>query len=121
MKINLKSFLIGIILILFLISTINIVSAYDIDWMEIQGGCISTGSGLEDKTYATIYVGEEYSGEDVLIQIFYSRDGDQLNPGNKVLKTVDTSGCIEVKSANAADMFQCQVLMHLIIILISQK
>lgn len=105
MKINLKSFFIGIFLILFLISAINIVSAYDMDWMEIQGGCISTGSGLEDKTYATIYVGEEYSGEDVLIQIFYSRDGDQLNPGNKVLKTVDTSGCIEVKSANAFDYY----------------
>ena len=101
MKINLNKFFMGIILILFIISALNIVSAYDIDLMEIEGGCISTGGGLEDKTYATVYVGEEYSGADVLIQIFYSRDGSQLNPGNKVPKTVDNSGCIEVPSANA--------------------
>ena len=73
--------------------------------MEIEGGCISTGGGLEDKTYAIIYVGEEYSGADVLIQIFYSRDGSQLNPGNKVQKTVDDFGCIEVRSANAFKYF----------------
>ena len=91
----------GVILILFIISALNIVSAYDIDLMEIEGGCISTGSALEHKTYATIYVGEEYYGADVLIQIYYSRDGSQLNPGNKVPKTVDASGCIEVPSANA--------------------
>ena len=101
MKINVKKFIVGIILILFFISAMNIVFAYDIDLMEIKGGCISTGSGLEDKTYATIYVGEEFSGADVLIQIFYSRDGSQLNPGNKVPKTVDSLGCIEVPSANA--------------------
>ena len=101
MKIKYQRFFMGIILILFLITALNIVSAYDIDLMEIEGGCISTGSGLEDKTYAIIYVGEEYSGADVLIQIYYSRDGSQLNPGNKVPKTVDTSGCIEVPSANA--------------------
>ena len=101
MKINLNRVLIGIFLILFVISTLNFVSAYNIDLMEIEGGCISTGSGLEDKTYASIYVGEEYSGADVLIQIFYSRDGSQLNPGNKVPKVVDSSGCIEVPSANA--------------------
>lgn len=101
MKINLHTFFMGVILILFIISALNIVSAYDIDLMEIEGGCISTGSALEDKTYATIYVGEEYYGADVLIQIYYSRDGSQLNPGNKVPKTVDASGCIEVPSANA--------------------
>ena len=101
MKIDFKKFFMGFILILLLISALNIALAYDIDLMEIKGGCISTGSGLEDKTYATVYVGEEYSGDDVFIQIFYSRDGSQLNPGNKVLKSVDSSGCIEVKSANA--------------------
>ncbi|MBQ2962607.1 Ada metal-binding domain-containing protein [Methanobrevibacter sp.] len=105
MKINFKNFFMGFILILLLISALNIVSAYDIDLMEIEGGCISTGGGLEDKTYAIIYVGEEYSGADVLIQIFYSRDGSQLNPGNKVQKTVDDFGCIEVRSANAFKYF----------------
>lgn len=105
MKINFRKFFMVFILILLLISALNIVSAYDIDLMEIEGGCISTGGGLEDKTYAIIYVGEEYSGADVLIQIFYSRDGSQLNPGNKVQKTVDDSGCIEVRSANAFKYF----------------
>ena len=69
--------------------------------MSILGGSFSTGSSLEDKTYARIYVGPEHSGENVQIQIWYSRDGSTLNNGNMVPKTVDSSGYIEVRSADA--------------------
>lgn len=69
--------------------------------MEILSGSFSTGSSLEDKTYASIYVGPEFAGENVIIQIYYSRDGSTLNNGNMVPKTVDSSGYIEVRSADA--------------------
>ena len=73
--------------------------------MSILGGSFSTGGGLEDKTYASIYVGPEHAGENVKIQIFYSRDGSTLNNGNMVPKTVDSSGYIDVKSADAYKYF----------------
>lgn len=73
--------------------------------MSIQGGSFSTGGGLEDKTYASIYVGPEHAGENVKIQIFYSRDGSSLNNGNMVPKTVDSSGYIEVASAESYKYF----------------
>ncbi len=69
--------------------------------MDIGGGSFSTGSKLSDKTYASIYVGPEHSGENVQIQIKYSRDGSSLNKGNMVPKTVDSSGYINVRSADA--------------------
>ena len=73
--------------------------------MKIQGGTFETGGGLSDKTYASIYVGPEHSGESVTIQIKYSRDGSALNNGNMVPKTVDSSGYINVKSADAYKYF----------------
>ena len=73
--------------------------------MSILGGSFSTAGGLEDKTYASIFVGPEHAGENVQIQIFYSRDGSTLNNGNMVPKTVDSSGYIEVASADAYKYF----------------
>ena len=73
--------------------------------MSIKGGSFETGGGLEDKTYASIFVGSEHAGEDVTIQIFYSRDGNTLNNGNMVPKTVDSSGYINVRSADAYKYF----------------
>ena len=69
--------------------------------MTISGGSFSTGSSLSDKTYASIYVGPQHSGEKVKIQIKYSRDGSSLNNGNMVPKTVDSSGYISVASADS--------------------
>lgn len=71
----------------------------DDDSMSILGGSFSTGGGLSDKTYASINVGPEHAGEKVKIQIFYSRDGSDLNDGNIVPKTVSSDGYIEVASA----------------------
>lgn len=69
--------------------------------MSIISGTITTGSGLSDKTDASIYVGEEFAGQDVIIQIYYSRDGSLLNNGNMVPKTVTSTGYIDVSSADS--------------------
>ena len=69
--------------------------------MQILSGSFSTGSGKSDKTYCSVYVGEEYAGESVKISVLYSRDGSTLNQGNIVPKTVDSSGYVSVPSANA--------------------
>ena len=69
--------------------------------MTIYGGSFSTGSELSDKTYASLYVGKEHAGENVIVQIKYSRDGNSLNNGNMVPITVDSSGYINIKSADA--------------------
>lgn len=73
--------------------------------MSILGGTFSTGSSLSDKTYASIYVGSNHAGEKVKIQIYYSRDGSNLNNGNMVPKTVDSSGYINVRSADAYSQY----------------
>jgi hypothetical protein len=75
------------------------------DEMSILGGSFSTDGGLEDKTYASIFVGPEHAGEKVKVQIFYSRDGSSLNNGNMVPKTVNSNGYIEVASAEAYKYF----------------
>lgn len=73
--------------------------------LSILGGSFSTGSELEDKTYASINVGSEHAGEQVTVQIFYSRDGSTLNNGNMVPVTVNSSGYIEVSSADSYKYF----------------
>ena len=90
-----------LILGLISISSISIVSAT----MQIKGGAFSTDGGLDDLTYASIDVGEEYSGEDIVIQIWYSRDGSILNNGNMVPITVTSNGFINVKSADPYKYF----------------
>ena len=81
--------------------------------MRILGGSFSTDGGLEDLTYASIYVGEEHAGEKVTIQIYYSRDGNDLNNGNMVPDTVDSSGYINVKSADAYKYFPDKAEIYL--------
>jgi len=60
--------------------------------ISILGGSFSTGSADADKTYARINVGTAHAGEDVIVQIFYSRDGNSLNNGNMVPATVHSDG-----------------------------
>ena len=59
-------------------------------------------------------MGPEHSGESVTIQIKYSRDGSSLNNGNMVPKTVDSSGYINVNSADAYKYFpdHCQPIFY---------
>lgn len=86
-------------------STGSSQSSSSSDSMSIKSGTISTAGGLEDKTYASIYVGSEQAGESVTVQIWYSRDGSTLNNGNMVPKTVTSSGYVEVASADAYKYF----------------
>lgn len=69
--------------------------------LKILSGSFSTGSAESDKTYASIYVGTQFAGKDVIVQIWYSRDGSTLNNGNMVPVTVHSDGYIEVSSADA--------------------
>lgn len=69
--------------------------------MSIEGGSFSTGSADEDKTYAQIYVGKQHAGEDVIVQIWYSRDGNTLNNGNMVPASVHSDGYLYITSADA--------------------
>ncbi|WP_458456332.1 zinc-ribbon domain-containing protein [Methanobrevibacter sp.] len=69
--------------------------------ISILGGSFSTGSADADKTYARINVGTSHAGEEVIVQIFYSRDGNSLNNGNMVPATVHSDGYLEIASADA--------------------
>lgn len=69
--------------------------------IQIISGKFYTGHKLSDKTYCDIYVGSENAGTKLKIQIYYSRDGKTLNPGNIVPKTVDSDGYVSLRSANA--------------------
>ncbi len=71
------------------------------DSMRILGGSFSTGSADEDKTYAQIYVGKENAGKSVIVQIYYSRDGSNLNNGNMVPASVHSDGYLYISSADA--------------------
>ena len=73
--------------------------------ISILGGSFSTGSELEDKTYARINVGTAHAGENVIVQIFYSRDGSNLNNGNMVPATVHSDGYLEIASADAYSLY----------------
>lgn len=95
-----KRILTILIICLIAISSLSLVSA-----MEIKGGGFSTDGGLEDLTYASFYVGSEYAGDNVIIQIYYSRDGSLLNNGNMVPITVTSDGYVNVKSADAYTLF----------------
>lgn len=84
-----------------------------IENMNIESGSFSTDSGLSDKAYASIYVGEEFTSEDVIIQIFYSREGSILNQGNMVQKTVDSKGYINVASADPYEYYPDEAEINL--------
>ena len=71
------------------------------DDIIIGGGSFTTGSELEDKTYAKLYLGKEHSGESVKVRILYSRDGVSLNHGNLVDATIKSDGYVSIASADA--------------------
>lgn len=106
---NLKKSSLMILLILVLLLSVSAVAAS----MEIEKVKISTGSALEDKTYADIYVGQQYSGTDVIIQIYYSRDGSLLNHGNMVPKTIDNGGYVHVASADSYRYYPDKAVINL--------
>lgn len=82
------------------ISSVSMVSA-----MTIYGGAFSTGDDMDDLTYASVDVGRSYAGDRVIIQIWYSRDGNTLNHGNYVPVTVNSAGYVNVRSADPYTYF----------------
>ena len=113
MEIKIKYALLAIIIIMFLISSTNIVFAVNNDNIKIKQCLISTGDVLNERTYAKIYVGEGHSNEKVKIQIFYTLNGKKLNKGNKVKVKVDKTGCIEVYSANPLKKYPDQAKINI--------
>ncbi len=81
--------------------------------ISILGGSFSTGSADTDKTYARINVGTAHAGENVIVQIFYSRDGKNLNNGNMVPATVHSDGYLEITSAEAYSLYPDQATIKI--------
>ena len=73
--------------------------------IKIISGDISTGSSLEAKTHAHIYVGTNHAGETIQITAKYSRDGASLNDGNILTLTVDSQGYVSFDSAEGFAKF----------------
>ena len=69
--------------------------------ISILGGSFSTGSADEDKTYARINVGTSHAGENVIVQIFYSRDGNSLNNGNDAYLYYPDHATIKIYDSNS--------------------
>lgn len=67
----------------------------------VGGGIIHTGSELNDKTNAKIYIDGGNPGESVIVKIKYYRDGNSLNNGNMVTATIHDDGYININSADA--------------------
>ena len=67
----------------------------------IGGGIFKTGSSLDAKTNAKIYIDGGNPGESIKIKIKYYRDGNSLNKGNLVTKTIGDDGYININSADS--------------------
>lgn len=67
----------------------------------IGGGIFKTGSSLDAKTNAKIYIDGGNPGESIKIKIKYYRDGNSLNKGNIVTKTIGDDGYININSADS--------------------
>ena len=72
---------------------------------QIYSGSFSTGSSVSDKTHCTVYVGSEHAGEKIKISVLYLNNGDALNQGKVVTKTVSGDGYVKVASASAFDYY----------------
>ena len=71
------------------------------DNIYIGGGIFKTGSGLNDKTNAKIYIDGGHPGESIIIKIKYYRDGNSLNTGNMVTETIHDDVYVHINSADA--------------------
>ncbi len=83
------------------------------DPLYIGGGIFKTGSELEDKTEAKIYIDGAHPGDTIKIKIKYYRDGESLNTGNLVTATVDDEGYVHISSADAYTKFPDKAYMEL--------
>lgn len=73
--------------------------------MHIINTTFSTGHSLDSKTVCTINVGPNHTDENVTVSIVYSRDGNDLNNGDKTDKTVDINGDVVCESKDSYDLY----------------
>ena len=73
--------------------------------MHIVNTTFTTGHSLDAKTVCTINVGSNHSGENVTVAVKYSRDGNDLNKGDKSKETVDLNGDIICESEDSYKLY----------------
>lgn len=73
--------------------------------IHIVNTTFTTGHSLDAKTICTINVGSNQSGENVTVEIKYSRDGSDLNEGDKSRETVDLNGDIICESEDSYKLY----------------
>ena len=81
--------------------------------IHIVNTTFSTGHSLDSKTYCTINVGSNHTDENVTVDILYSRDGTDLNDGDKSVKTVDANGDIVCESKDSYDLYPSHAIVTL--------
>ncbi len=69
--------------------------------IHIINTTFSTGNSLSSKTVCTINVGTEHADEEITVSVVYSRDGNNLNDGDKSIKTVGKDGNIVCESKDS--------------------
>ena len=73
--------------------------------MHIVNTTFTTGHSLDAKTVCTINVGANHSSENVTVAVKYSRDGNDLNKGDKSKETVDLNGDIICESEDSYKLY----------------
>ncbi|MCQ2972209.1 MAG: zinc-ribbon domain-containing protein [archaeon] len=91
----------------------NTVTANANSPLKILGCSFTTGSANADKTYAHINVGKQHAGQTVKITAIWSRDGNNLNNGNLLTRTVDSNGYVDFNSANAFKYYPDKAVVKL--------
>lgn len=81
--------------------------------IHIVNTTFSTGHSLDSKTYCTINVGSNHTDENVTVDILYSRDGTDLNEGDKIVKTVDVNGDMVCESKDSYDLYPSHAIVTL--------
>lgn len=81
--------------------------------IHIINSTFATGDALSAKSTCVINVGTNHSGENVTVSVTYSRDGSNLNDGDKGVKTVGEDGCIVVESKDSFKKYPDHAIVEL--------
>ena len=81
--------------------------------IHIINTTFTTGNALSAKSTCVINVGENHSGENVTVSVLYSRDGSNLNDGDKGVRTVGEDGSIVVESKDSFKKYPDHAVVEL--------
>ena len=81
--------------------------------IHIINTTFTTGHSLDAKTVCTINVGSNHSSENVTVTVKYSRDGTDLNKGDKSKETVDLNGDIICESEDSFKLYPDRAVVTL--------